>query len=94
MAQLNYGPDYVVKPGETLLEIMGERGMSASVMARSCIRLSVEQVVGIIDGSVPITPEIAGDLAVGTGVSARMWLQLERRYRRGLAEGKVDVDDA
>lgn len=89
---LRWDPDYVVKPGATLQEHMEIHGMSATVMARACGRLSVEQVVGILDGSRSITAQIAADLALGTGISAQFWLNLELNYRKGLAAGKRDSE--
>jgi plasmid maintenance system antidote protein VapI len=86
-----FEPDWVVKPGETLREWCEDNGLSAQVAAVACRRMKLETFEGILDGSIPITPVLAGALQAGTGVPARLWLNLERAYREGLAAGRVEA---
>ena len=83
-------PDWTISPGETLRDWCDENGVSPRVCARAC-GLSIETVDGILRGTARIVPGIADKLQRGTMISARLWLNLERAYRQGLAEGKTDV---
>lgn len=85
-----FDPDWVVRPGATLVECADENGLSLRVLAQKC-GLEPVVVTGVVTGRQRITEPIAERLAHGTGVSARMWLNLERNYREGLAAGKREV---
>ncbi len=80
-------PDWVMAPGEILYDYLDENGGSVADLAVAT-GLSPEVLAGILDGSEPITDEIAEVLHQATNVSAIFWLNLERAYREGLAEGK------
>lgn len=85
-----YDPDWVIKPGEHLLDSMNEDGITRESAASVC-GLPVETIDGVLDASVRITPGIARGLAQGTGIPDGMWLNLERIYRDGLAAGKKEI---
>lgn len=75
-----YRPDYAVSPGDTLTEVLAERGMSQADLARRT-GLSTKHVNQIIVGAASITAETALRLEKVTGVSARFWTNLEAQYR-------------
>lgn len=85
-----FDPDWVVRPGATLQEWMDERHLNLGDVAGST-GLRAMTVYGILHGTVEITPAVAEALERVTGISARMWLNLERNYRTGLAAGKSDI---
>lgn len=88
-----FDPDWVVAPGETLADVMDERGFDVSEYAQGdgewLFGITHEQMRGLVAGDEPIDDELASKLERLTGVSARMWLALERNYRVGLAAGKT-----
>jgi addiction module HigA family antidote len=82
--QNQYTPDYVSPPGETLLEILEERGMTQAELAERTGRPK-KTINEIINGKAAITPETALQLELVLGVPARFWNNRERLYREALA---------
>jgi addiction module HigA family antidote len=80
-----YKPDYVAPPGETLLELLEERGMSQAELADH-IDSSKKTINEIIKGKTIITPDIAVQLERVLNVPASFWNNLECLYREHLAE--------
>lgn len=78
-----YTPDYAIPPGDTLEETLEELGMSQSEFARRTGRPE-KTINEIIKGKTAITPETAFQFERVTGISARLWLNLERDYRAAL----------
>jgi len=78
-----YHPDFVSPPGETLQAILDHRRQHAASFAR-LVGLPLGTVLGILDGTTPITEAIAEVLAQGTGTSAQFWLRRDRHYREGM----------
>jgi HTH-type transcriptional regulator / antitoxin HigA len=87
----NFDPDWTISPGETLREWMEENGLPLKATATACGRMDPKQLQGILDGKRKITTVAACKLQQGTGIPARLWLNLERQFRQGLAEGKTWV---
>ncbi len=79
-----YSPDYAVPPGETLLEVLEERGLTQADLARRA-GLSLKHVNLMTQGKVPISTEVALRLERVTGVAAGVWINLENQYREALA---------
>ena len=79
-----YKPDYAVSPGETLAEMLNERGMSQAELARRT-GISTKHVNLILKGSAPISPDTALKLERVLNVSARVWNALEANYRGHLS---------
>jgi HTH-type transcriptional regulator/antitoxin HigA len=86
-----FDPDWTVKPGETLREWIEENGLTVRSTATACAHMDPAVVQGIIDGRRKITRVYAAKLQHGTGIPARLWLNLERAYRADLAAGKIDA---
>ncbi len=78
-----FEPDYAVSPGETLREVMESLGMTQAELATRT-GLTVQTLNRIFNGIQPITYETANKLELVTGVSARMWNNLEAQYREQL----------
>ncbi|NDJ25228.1 HigA family addiction module antidote protein [Nostoc sp. B(2019)] len=82
--QNQYTPDYVSPPGETLQEILEERGMSQAELAERTGRPK-KTINEIINAKAAITPETALQLERVLGISASFWNNRERQYREALA---------
>jgi HTH-type transcriptional regulator/antitoxin HigA len=80
MAENQYWPDEVSAPGETLQEILEERGLTQADLADKTGR-SPKAILDIIEGRATLTPETALLLEHSLGVPASFWNQRERQYR-------------
>ena len=78
-----YDPDLVLPPGETLLEVLEDKGMTQAELATRT-GLSTKHVNQIVKGRAPITAETSLRLERTTGVAARVWGNLETAYREHL----------
>lgn len=87
---MNFDPDWVIAPGETLKEWREENHLGLRSAATTCV-LPVETYERIEQGKQRITTRIAAHLHSGTGIPAYLWLNLERTYRAGLKAGKTDT---
>jgi HTH-type transcriptional regulator / antitoxin HigA len=83
--QNQYMPDYVSPPGETLQEILEERGMSQAELAERTGRPK-KTINEIINGKATITPETALQLERVFNIPASFWNNREGRYREFLAQ--------
>jgi len=75
--------DYAIPPGETLRELLDERGMSQRDLARRA-DLSPKHVNRLLQGLVPLSADVAQRLERVTGTPARIWNRLEANYRSDL----------
>jgi plasmid maintenance system antidote protein VapI len=79
-----YAPDWVSPPGETLADILKERGITRNEFANR-MGLPKKTVNQLIKGKVEITIRIAYKMALVLGVpTARFWIERERLYRESL----------
>ena len=79
-----YLPDYVSPPGETLLEVLEEIGMSQADLAERTGRPK-KTISEIINGKAAITPDTALQLERVLGIPASFWNSREQKYRAFLA---------
>jgi len=86
MASKKYAftPDYAVKPGETLREVIETSGMTLRDFAART-GLTVQSIIRIINGTQPITPDTANRFELVTGTPASLWNNLEKNYQEQLA---------
>lgn len=82
--QNQYEPDEVSPPGETLAELLEERGMSQAELADRMGRPK-KTINEIIQGKTAITAETAMQLELVLGTPARFWNEREYQYRHYLA---------
>jgi HTH-type transcriptional regulator/antitoxin HigA len=85
--QNQYMPNYVSPPGETLQEVLEERGISIAELAERTSKPE-KTINEIINGQAAITPEIALQLELVLSIPASFWNNRERRYREALARGE------
>ena len=76
--------DLAIPPGEYLVEVIDELGMSKDELARRMNRPATK-LSPIFKGEKAITPDTALQLEKVVGVPAHIWLGLESEYRRTLA---------
>ncbi|QLE58285.1 helix-turn-helix domain-containing protein [Nostoc sp. TCL26-01] len=82
--QNQYKPNYVSPPGETLLEVLEERGMSQAELAERTGRPK-KTINEIINGKAAIISETALQLERLLNIPASFWNNREQRYREFLA---------
>jgi HTH-type transcriptional regulator/antitoxin HigA len=82
-----YSPDIAIPPGETIAEILQERGITQTDFALMLGRTQ-KNVSQLVNGKAPVSPELAIDLERVLGVPAAMWNNLESVYRDLLARGR------
>lgn len=73
-------PEHVLPPGATLQEVLDDKGMSQSDLARRT-GLSTKHVNQIVRGNAAVTAETAILLERATGVPADVWANLESAYQ-------------
>src|SRR5205809_5500461 len=80
MNEARWMADWAVAPGEVLVEALDERGMTQGELARRMAR-PLKTVSEIATGKAAITADTAIQLERTLGISARIWLGLESRFR-------------
>jgi addiction module HigA family antidote len=85
MAKNQYRPNEVSPPGETLLEVLEEHGITQAELAERTGRPR-KTINEIVKGKAAITPETALQLERVLGVPASFWNARETRYREFLAQ--------
>lgn len=83
MTQFLYQPDYMSDPGETIIELLEERGMTIE-QASAVTGLRPIVIRGLIHGIFRINASRADALERGLGVPAQFWLTLERNFQEGM----------
>src|SRR4051794_34660340 len=89
-SDIGYDPDVVLPPGDTLAEVLEERGMTQAELAART-GLSTKHINQIIKGAAAVTPESARLLERATGLPAKTWNNLEVTYRDFLSRQAEDV---
>lgn len=76
-----FDPDWRVSPGQILKDWMAENGLlQRDVAHRSNLQLT--HVRDILKGEATITPYVAEQLELATGVVGQVWMNLDYEYRR------------
>lgn len=85
--QNTYRPDMVSAPGETLLDVLDERGMSQAELAERTGR-PLKTINEIIKGKAALTSDTSIQLERVLGIPAEFWNQREANYRSYLARNR------
>jgi HTH-type transcriptional regulator / antitoxin HigA len=85
--QSTYAPDYLSPPGDTLGDLLEEREMTQTDLARR-LGVSLKHVNQIVKGSAPISADTALRLEKVFSVPADFWMSRESLYQAGLARQK------
>ncbi|MFZ2617463.1 MAG: DUF4351 domain-containing protein [Anaerolineae bacterium] len=82
--KLQYHPDFMYPPGETLKEKLEELGLSPPGFA---VRLgwTLKHLRAVLRGAAEITPTMAGQLETELASPAHFWLAYQKRYNNYLA---------
>ena len=77
--------DLIIHPGETLKEILEDRGMTQRELA---MRTDVKEphISGIVNCQKPISVSFAKKLEYALGVEASFWINLQANYEKELAD--------
>jgi HTH-type transcriptional regulator/antitoxin HigA len=79
-----FEPDWVSPPGNTITDLLEERGWSQQELAQR-LGYSEKHVSQLINGKVPLTDDAAMRLNSTLGAPAGFWLTREAQYRERLA---------
>ncbi len=80
----SFSPDWVSTPGDTIVDLLEERGWKQSEFAER-IGFTPRHVSQLIHGKSAITEDTALRLERVLGSSARFWMNRESQYREALA---------
>lgn len=75
-----FQPDYAVPPGWVLEERLEANGISQAEFARRCGR-SAKFISEVVAGKAPVDAKTALQFEKVSGVSANIWLGIEKRFR-------------
>jgi len=91
MTDQTFKPNWVSPPGDTISDILEERGISQAEFAKRS-GFSKKHVNLLIKGKAAITPEAASRLADVLDAPSEFWLTREANYRSGLEyRSKIDL---
>jgi len=77
-------PDWISPPGETILDVLEERGWSQADLA-ALMDYTPKHISLLLKGEASITEETAMLLKQVLGSTAGFWLEREAQYREALA---------
>lgn len=79
-AASTFSPDWVSPPGDTILDLLEERGWKQTELAKRT-GYTTKHISLLINGKAPITDETAIKLERVVGSTAHFWLSREAQYR-------------
>jgi addiction module HigA family antidote len=82
-AVATFSPDWISPPGDTILDLLEERGWKQTELAKRT-GYTTKHISLLINGKAPITEDTAIKLERVVGSTAHFWLAREARYREGL----------
>jgi HTH-type transcriptional regulator / antitoxin HigA len=80
-----FSPDWISPPGETIAELIEEKGWTQDELSQK-LEYSSAQVSLLISGEESITEEVALSLEKVLGGKASFWLSREAQYRSKLSQ--------
>jgi len=81
----HFNPNYATPPGDTIYDIMQERGITKAELGHA-LHLGLREVTDLIDGKRRITLGIANMLAEYLGASFQFWMLRDYNYLEKLGE--------
>ena len=84
-----FAPDWILTPGDSILDALEERGWSQADFAQR-MDYSRKHINLLLKAKVSITDETAIKLSSVLGSSPRFWLNLEAQYREHLAQREAE----
>ena len=89
-ALADFAPDWVVTPGDTIADLLEERGWTQADLANRT-GFTKKHIFQLLRGEAPITQETAAKLEKVLGSTARFWIGLDTQYRQQLAS-RIELD--
>lgn len=86
-------PNVPIPPGETIKDMLTSRVMTVGTFAEE-MQITQATANALIDGSEPITQDIAKKLSFVIGPSMMFWVERERLYWEALEQQRVNQADA
>lgn len=83
-----FAPDWASPPGETLRDVMRERGLPVEEVARQA-GIRIDELELLLTGEAEVTLAVAKGLAAAVGSTAQFWVNRECQYRDGLARAEL-----
>ncbi|NMA06373.1 MAG: HigA family addiction module antidote protein [Ruminococcaceae bacterium] len=77
--------EFIIHPGETLREILEDRGMSQKELALR-VGLTEPYISSVINGQKAISVSLAKKLEYALGIDAGFWINLQANYDKELAD--------
>lgn len=75
----SYEPDQVSAPGETLLDVLNERGWTLQKLAEQT-GMRAADLQALIDGNTVLEPATANRLGEATGIPSGFWLARQAEF--------------
>ncbi|MEM6453881.1 MAG: HigA family addiction module antitoxin [Acidobacteriota bacterium] len=91
MRKIPFEPDWVSPPGDTLADLLEERGWTQAELARR-LGVSNKHVNDLVHARASISSETALQLSRVLGSTPRFWLNLETAYRAEVKRLQVHKD--
>jgi len=82
-----FAPDWVSPPGDTILDLIEERGWTQAELAER-LGYSAKHVSQLVNGKASLTPDAAIRLTRVLGSSIDFWLVREAQYRARISAGR------
>src|ERR1039457_3159758 len=93
MARLeSFSPDWISPPGNTILNILRDRGLSKQQFAQE-IGQSLDDVEALLEGRAAISIATARELARILGATVEFWMSRDCKYRDNLARLTLEHKD-
>ncbi|MBZ5524355.1 MAG: ImmA/IrrE family metallo-endopeptidase [Acidobacteriia bacterium] len=87
----NFCPDWISAPGDTISDILAERGISPSEFAQR-MEHTPDQASDLLQGRAAITIRIARQLEQVLGASVEFWMSRDFQYRQVIARPRADEE--
>lgn len=73
--------DFIIHPGETLVEVLKDRKMSQKELAIRT-RMTEKYISAVINGQKNISSSFANKLEYALGIEKEFWMNLQANYER------------
>ena len=77
---MTYDPDFITPPGETLRELLAEKGWSIGRLMSENSGFRKEELINILSGKIGVSPETASMLEKALGTPKVFWIQRTEKW--------------
>jgi len=93
MPKSTFNPNWLSAPGDTIADLLEERGLSSADLAER-VGSTIQETLGLLEGRTELTLDMASRLAELFGVPASFWMRREDLYRSQVSRLQIDQPDA